>query len=323
VDEAARKNSGGSLSKPTAVTETGSSIGGLSDAPAPRVSIGLPVYNGERYLRESLDALLAQTFTDFELIISDNASTDSTATICEEYAARDDRIRYVRQPANIGAAANHNVVVSLARGSYFKWASHDDLYHPDLVGLCVAALDEHPEAVLAHSWDGLVDPQGDVVSAPPYPLDTANPSARDRLRSVLRTSGGNDIYGLVRIDVMRRVRRLQTYYGADRTFVAELALAGPFHQVPRVMYYRREHPDRASHGSRRARAAALGPARANRLRHPMARMYVEYVYDFARAVWAAPLSLRERLGCTVEIADWAWDAVKPGRWRSAERSPAS
>ena len=132
-------------------------------SPAPTLSVGLPVYNGERYLAESLDALLAQTYADFELIISDNASTDRTAEICREYAARDPRIRYVRQPVNVGAGPNHNLLVPLARGTYFKWASHDDLYAPTLLELCVRELEEHPEAVLAHCREGFIDDAGTMV----------------------------------------------------------------------------------------------------------------------------------------------------------------
>jgi glycosyltransferase involved in cell wall biosynthesis len=292
---------------------------GLHDPPgppAPMVCIGLPVYNGERYLRESLDALLAQTFTDFELVISDNASTDTTAEICREYAERDPRIRYIRQSHNIGAAPNHNFVASQARGRYFKWASHDDLYHPELIEQCVQALEEHPEVVLAHCWDAYVDESGETTSLAPYLLDTANPSARARLRSLLFTPGGNDFYGVIRTEVLRRVRPHQTYYNADRTFMAGLVLAGRFHQVPRILYFRREHPGRASHGTRRARAAALGPGRANRIRNPMVRMYVEYVLDFARAVWAAPVSTRERVWCLLEVARWALSVLRPGRRRA-------
>src|SRR5215472_3946539 len=100
---------------------------------APRLSIGLPVYNGEDYLAESLEALLGQSYEDFELIISDNASTDSTADICRRYEKQDSRIRYVRQPRNIGAGPNHNYVVRHARGELFKWAAHDDLYARDLL----------------------------------------------------------------------------------------------------------------------------------------------------------------------------------------------
>lgn len=120
----------------------------------PRLSIGLPVYNGEEYLAESLDALLGQTYGDFELVISDNASTDGTQDICREYAARDARIRYLRQPRNIGATPNHNQVFAECRGELFKWASHDDLYGRDLLRRCVEALDARPEVILAHMRPG-------------------------------------------------------------------------------------------------------------------------------------------------------------------------
>ena len=115
---------------------------------APRLSIGLPVYNGEKYLAESLNALLGQSYEDFELIISDNASTDSTADICRQYAKQDARIRYIRQGHNIGLAPNHNFVFRESRGALFKWAASDDLYGRDLMQRCVTALDEHPDVVL-------------------------------------------------------------------------------------------------------------------------------------------------------------------------------
>ena len=97
----------------------------------PRLTVGLPVYNGEKYLAESLDALLGQSYGDFELIISDNASTDATEAICREYAAKDPRITYLRQPANIGATPNHNFVFEQSHTELFKWASYDDLYGRD------------------------------------------------------------------------------------------------------------------------------------------------------------------------------------------------
>src|SRR5262245_57216615 len=93
----------------------------------PRVSIGLPVYNGAKYLAEAIDSLLEQTFSDFELIISDNGSTDATPAICEEYAAKDGRIRFLRQEINRGLAWNWNCVLEESRGAYFKWAACDDL----------------------------------------------------------------------------------------------------------------------------------------------------------------------------------------------------
>jgi glycosyltransferase involved in cell wall biosynthesis len=114
----------------------------------PRVSIGLPVYNGENYLAETLDSILAQTFTDFEVIISDNASTDRTETICRQYAAQDRRIRYLRNTSNLGAAKNYNRVFELSQGEYFKWNGHDDPLAPVFLERCVAVLDRHPGVVL-------------------------------------------------------------------------------------------------------------------------------------------------------------------------------
>ncbi|MCH9054911.1 glycosyltransferase [Synechococcus sp. PCC 6716] len=94
----------------------------------PKISIGMPVYNGARYIREALDSLLAQTFTEFELIISDNASIDNTEAICREYAAKDHRVRYIRQSQNLGASANFKFVLDKALGEYFMWAAADDIW---------------------------------------------------------------------------------------------------------------------------------------------------------------------------------------------------
>src|SRR5215470_10065074 len=138
----------------------------------PRLSVGLPVYNGEKYLTESIESLLGQSYKDFELIISDNASTDSTADICRRYANQDSRIRYIRQPRNIGLAPNHNFVVDQSHGEFFKWAASDDLYGRELLQSCIDALDQHPDVVLAHSWTAAIDSAGKVIQAYRYPLVT-------------------------------------------------------------------------------------------------------------------------------------------------------
>src|SRR5215472_17867412 len=137
---------------------------------APRLSVGLPVYNGENYLAESIDALLGQSYEDFELVISDNASTDGTAGICHRYARQDSRVRYIRQPSNIGAAPNHNFLIDQARGELFKMASHDDLYARDLLQRCIDALDEYPQVVLAHSWSAVIDEEGKITELVAYPV---------------------------------------------------------------------------------------------------------------------------------------------------------
>ena len=156
----------------------------------PRVTIGLPVYNGEKYLADAMNALLGQTFEDFELIISDNSSTDSTAEICQRYLQADSRIRYFRQPRNLGQIPNHNFVFHQARGEYFKFAACDDLYGRDLLRCCVGALDANPEVVLAHSWTAVIDENSNVTQSLEYPLATDSPRASARFRSFLWGGSG-------------------------------------------------------------------------------------------------------------------------------------
>ena len=123
----------------------------------PRLTIGLPVYNGEVHLSEAFESLLGQTYEDFELIVSDNASTDGTSEICLRYARQDRRIRYIRQDENIGLVPNHVFLIGQARGELFKSAAHDDFYARDLLLRCVQTLDDDPSAVVAHPWSAVVD----------------------------------------------------------------------------------------------------------------------------------------------------------------------
>jgi glycosyltransferase involved in cell wall biosynthesis len=289
---------------------------------APRLSVGLPVHNGESYLAESLEALLGQTYENFELIISDNASTDGTAGICRRYEKQDSRIRYVRQPRNIGGAPNHNYVVQQARGELFKWVSHDDLYARDLLKLCVDALDEFPHVVLAHSWTATIDGSG-AGRAVEYPLATASPSAPERFRSLLFDSGGDDTGGVIRTRVLRQTPLLASYHHADRTLTAELALYGPFYQVPDWLYFRRDHAERAerAHKTVRAWCANLDPRRADQLRNPAIRLYAEYIWGFVAAIRRAPLSSAEKGKCYYHLAHWLASRHIPGRARRVPEQP--
>jgi glycosyltransferase involved in cell wall biosynthesis len=294
--------------------------------PMPRLSIGLPVYNGENYLAESLDALLGQSYEDFELIISDNASTDGTAGICSRYLKQDSRIRYVRQPRNIGAALNHNFVVEQARGELFKWASSDDLYARDLLSLCVEALDEYPQVVLAHSWTALIDDSGQVTEKIEYPLDTVSPRAPERFRSMLYAKAGDDLCGVIRTTVLRSTPLHGSYHHADRTITAEFVLHGPFYQVPDWLYFRRDHADRAERAcpTVRTRCANLDPRRADGLRNPAARLYAEYLWGYVAAIRRAPLSAADKRECYRHLVQFASSRALPGRARRAgEPGPAS
>ena len=279
---------------------------------APRLTVGLPVYNGEKYIAESLEALLGQSFTDFELIISDNASTDSTGDICRRYEKQDSRVRYFRQPQNIGLAPNHNFVAEQARGELFKWASNDDLYARDLLERCIDALDKYPDVVLAHSWTAKVDDSGAVIKAFEYPLSTASPRAPERFRSLLFDSGGDDDYGVIRTEVLRRTAMKESYHHADRTIIAELSLYGRFYQAPDWLYFRREHPGQSGSASMRRRCAVMDPRRADRLRHPAVRLYGEYIWAYIRAIRHAPLSAADRQECYRHLAQWLATRGRPG-----------
>jgi glycosyltransferase involved in cell wall biosynthesis len=271
---------------------------------APRLSIGLPVYNGEKYVAESLEALLGQSFTDFELIISDNASTDSTADICRRYEKQDSRVRYFRQPRNVGMAPNVNFIVGQARGELYKEASHDDLYADNLLERCIEALDEYPQVVLAHSWTAKVDSSGNLTQAYEYPLTTATPRAPERFRSMLFDSGGDDDYGVMRMDVRRRIALMGSHHHSDRTMTAEIVLHGEFYQVPDWLYFRREHSGQNGRATMRRRCANMDPRRANSWQHPAVRLYGEYVWAYVSAIQRAPLSAPDRRECYRHLAAW-------------------
>jgi glycosyltransferase involved in cell wall biosynthesis len=279
----------------------------------PRLSIGLPVYNGENFLAESLDALLGQTFEDFELIISDNASTDGTADICRRYEKQDSRIKYVRQPRNLGCAPNHNVLLDHARGELFKWASHDDLYGRDLIERCVEALDAYPQVVLANCWTAMIDSSRNVIKAVRYPLATESPRAPERFRSMLFEKGGDDDGGVIRMSMLRRIRPYDSYYHSDRTHVTEMALQGPFYHVPDWLYFRRDHPGSSIRAFTTARTNCtnLDPRRADRLRHPVVRLLGEYVLAYVTMIQRAPLSAADKRECYRHLVSWATSRAVP------------
>jgi len=209
----------------------------------------MPVYNGEVFLREALDSVLAQTFADFELIISDNCSTDATQAICEAYRSRDGRIRYYREEVNRGAAWNYNRLVELARGKYFKWAAHDDLLAPTFLERCVDGLESDPSAVLCFTDDQDVDIDGNPddrfrrqshVSAS---WRGCSPVLADRVRNLTRMDYDcEEVFGLIRLETLRRTRMIQSYTDSDRTLLVELGLYGHFRMIPERLFLHRHHP---------------------------------------------------------------------------------
>ncbi|HKW94433.1 MAG TPA: glycosyltransferase family 2 protein [Methylomirabilota bacterium] len=281
-------------------------------ATRPLVSIGMPVYNGARHLPEALDSCLKQTLEDFELIISDNASTDDTSRICEAYARRDQRIRYIRQPRNIGAPRNWNVVVHEARGEFFKWASGNDYLAPTMLSLCTAAMSREPGAVLCYGHTGLVAEDGTVTGVYDRDLDLAEdrPSARfARLRE--RLAMNNAQQGVMRTAVLRQTGLDRLYPGGDLALMAELALYGRFRLLPEVLLFRRQGAG--------AVAAMRTPAEVQRMYNPDARRPMKLVrgrfhWDHMRSVARAGIPLAEKIRALATTVRYArWDRVDLGR----------
>ena len=293
----------------------------------PPLSIGLPVYNGEDYLEQSVDALLGQTFGDFELILCSNASTDATDDICRRYERDDERVRFIRQSVNVGAAPNHTHVFHEARAPLFKWASGDDLYARDLLERCVQLLQDRPDVVLAHSLTAAIDEDNNLIQALEYPLETDDPRPAHRLESLLfggdATPGAvaaDDFYGVIRSDVLRRVRPHDSFYHADQTFMSELALMGPFAIVPDWLYFRRHHSGRAfkANPSVRSWCSNLDPRRSDGRRHPTVRLVAEYGWERMALIHRSPITPADRRACYAVTARWMGTRVTR-RLRGAHR----
>lgn len=285
----------------------------------PLVSICVPVYNGQQFLPRVLDSLLAQTLTDFELLISDNASTDATALICEQYVRKDPRVRYIRQPTNIGAPRNWNAVARAARGRYMKWATANDEYAPTMLERCVAALEADPSAVLAQGMTCLVDQSTGARETykDDLPLLEARPA--ERLMSLcmkLRLNNGQS--GVIRASALRNTRFDRLYAGGDFVLMAELAMQGKFIVLPEVLFYRRMGPDTFSR--------ALQGDEARLFYDPLAvRKIIDDNWrlnlDFLRSVITADIPLSDKLkGLDLGIRRMVWELhtlfVQPRRHRA-------
>lgn len=270
---------------------------------SPRVSIGLPVYNGENYLAETIEALLAQTYTDFELIISDNASTDGTEAIGRCYAEKDPRVRTIRQPENIGASANYNYTFELARGTYFKWAAHDDLLAPEYLACCVEVLERDPAIVLCYSRARAIDGQGNFIKEYPGKRNPSSAVARQRFYEfVIDPHPIVAVFGVFRKDVLGRTRLIGKYAGSDRPLLSELSLRGRFYEVPHYLFYYRHHESQSWGGNKSAQAqqAWYDPRRAGKITFPHWRLLREHLRSISRS----PVGLVDRASCYLYMGWW-------------------
>jgi glycosyltransferase involved in cell wall biosynthesis len=284
----------------------------------PLISIGMPVYNGAAYLEEALTCFLAQTVDDFELIVSDDASSDASPEIAQDYASKDARIRFEPAGERLGGSRNFNRTFALATGRFFRWAAHDDLCAPTYLERCLAELERDPDVVMAHSAAAYIDANGQAIRTlrKGY-VDASNgyverdlPDDRfaelagsihphERLRAALfhYSLKTLPIFGLTRSAALERTMLNRSLYGTDKIILAELALQGRIVQIPDVLFFRRTHSGASTRlGGAKKKASWADPTRTGGFL-PLA-MFVEY----SSVVRDANLPRRDKARCAAVVA---------------------
>jgi glycosyltransferase involved in cell wall biosynthesis len=263
----------------------------------PRVSIGMPAFNREKYVAAAIEAHLEQTYSNFELIITDNASTDRTAEICQGYAVKDQRVKYFRNQTNLGAAGNYRRCFELATGEFFRWAPSDDLVSPNFLERAVQVLDSDPSIFVAYGRTKLIDAEGNITGDFEEALHLMQDRASERWIAVSRNLRlGNLHYGLNRAAWLRETGLLRNYLGGDFPLIAEMSLYGKFHEISEAVFYRRIHAE-ASSAQRDAKAimATYDPGKRSQL----------FLYNWVhlganlKSIARAPISLSEKISLYV------------------------
>ena len=269
----------------------------------PLVSVGIPVFNGENYLDEAIRSVLSQTVDDLELVICDNASTDRTRQICQDHAAADQRVVYVRNEQNLGAIPNYNKTFDIARGSYFKWLAHDDRILPTFLATTVGALENDPSAVLCNSVVEYIGRNGQRLANYETVLkDGAGESAAKRFAAlVLRSHSVVDVFATFRRSAWLGNRK-GSFHGEDRVFLAYMALKGRLIQVKDPLNQMREHPNRYTRAVRssRDRLSWHDTSRKGQINFPTLRLFAEYWKLLAKV--DLPMAERER--CRLALVQW-------------------
>lgn len=272
----------------------------------PPVSLGLPVYNGEAHLRQTLDAILAQTYRNFSLIISDNASTDATRSIAQDYARRDARITYFRNYRNLGAGPNYNLCFHRSSGSYFGWIAHDDILAPTFLERCVAALEERKDAVFCSVKIGEIDDSGKLIALPRgYCNGMASSSVVRRFAAAMHNDRRQtSFFSLFRRDVLARTGLHGLYGGSDQVMVADALLNGPAVIIPEVLFYDRNHQGRLTQKfSDRAYVVAWWDSRKSGKRE---LFHWRCNAAYLRLALGASMSWDEKFQVVGEVVKWSF-----------------
>jgi glycosyltransferase involved in cell wall biosynthesis len=283
---------------------------------APLVSVGLPVYNGAEHLAKALDAVVDQDLEDFEVIVCDNASTDATAEIARDHAARDGRIHYHRNERNLGLAGNFNKAFQLSSGRYFKWWAHDDWHPRNLLSRTTEVLEADPSAVLCATGVAIMDDDGEVFEEWRPEVDLLTPAPHVRLHRLLWTLGEtHPLFSVMRSQALARTPQYRPFVGGDRVLLSQLILMGGFAGVPDLLHYYRQarmRPGARKDPNKPSQAEILDPANKGKLPSRTWRL----CYEHLRLVAAAPAGPKERLAMASDVL--ARFGVRDARLLAAE-----
>jgi glycosyltransferase involved in cell wall biosynthesis len=269
------------------------------------VSIGLPVYNGEKFVAEAIQCVLNQTYSNWELIICDNHSSDRTVAICRQFADQDSRIRLYQNARNMGASFNYNEVFRLSRGQYFKWIAHDDLFAGQFIERCVQELEKNESVVLVSPRICHVDADGRPLREQGSELSVSGATAESRATRLMSLAAqGSDFiwlaYGLFRRDVVESSGAMGLHAGDDQVLLFKIALRGCIKQIGDQLFFRREHAEASTckRGSTVRERAKFAYADDNRrLVLPWCRLLKEHL----TCVMNSSIPFWGRLRCTTAV----------------------
>ncbi|GAA1270732.1 glycosyl transferase [Planotetraspora silvatica] len=267
----------------------------------PPLSIGLPVRNGARYLAGALDCLLGQTYSDFDLLVADNSSTDGTADIAQEYARRDSRVSYVRHTEDLGATGNFNYVFDNTRAPLFKWAAADDLHDPTFLQRCMEVHAADPDVVTVCSAIEYIDEEGRSLRTERDFASAGSPDPVARFNDFVGYDYSCSVnFGVHRREAIADTRKFLPFWGSDRVFLAELALRGRIVVIPEPLFKEREHGDRVT-----SRVAGRDVRRFQRSGKGSKFLTWRHASELVRAVRAADLDPEQRRRAYGVLSHWA------------------
>jgi glycosyltransferase involved in cell wall biosynthesis len=268
---------------------------------APQVSIGLPVRNGEQFIGKAIESVLAQDYSDLELVICDNASDDSTPDIVRSYVVRDPRVKLHQNESDLGQIENMNRVFELASGAYFRWIGADDWFEPNYISTCTAHLDRHPKLIGVSTYIKYFDDDGNSFYYEYTGERLESPHAHRRFSRMLWLLSSDyrycdPHYTMYRRTALEKTHLCQVAFAPDRILAAEVSLVGPIGHIPECLAYRRRVP--SDYSQRDFLHRRYRPDEPDKLRRSWGRLSA----NFNRLVSAAPLTGYQKAVCRAAIA---------------------